>query len=89
MQAEILNLLEDLRRERGLTFIMVSHDLAVVAHMCERLLVMRHGETSRRPTAAALRAGAGVERLHARADPREPRLFAHGRPPRRRPQARL
>ena len=43
VQAEVLNLLEDLRRRRGLTFIMVSHDLAVVTHMCERLMVMNQG----------------------------------------------
>ena len=45
VQAEVLNLLEDLRHRRGLTFIMVSHDLAVVTHMCERLMVMQRGQT--------------------------------------------
>jgi peptide/nickel transport system ATP-binding protein len=45
VQAEVLNLLEDLRRRRGLTFIMVSHDLAVVTHLCERLMVMQRGQT--------------------------------------------
>jgi len=45
VQAEVLNLLEDLRTRRGLTFIMVSHDLAVVTHLCERLMVMQRGET--------------------------------------------
>ena len=45
VQAEVLNLLEELRRRRGLTFIMVSHDLAVVTHMCERLMVMQRGRT--------------------------------------------
>jgi peptide/nickel transport system ATP-binding protein len=45
VQAEVLNLLEELRRRRGLTFIMVSHDLAVVTHLCERLMVMQRGET--------------------------------------------
>ncbi|MGB3409188.1 MAG: ABC transporter ATP-binding protein [Jannaschia sp.] len=44
IQAEVLNLLDALRTERGLTYILVSHDLAVVAHMCERLLVMQHGQ---------------------------------------------
>ena len=45
VQAEVLNLLEDLRRQRNLTFIMVSHDLAVVTHLCDRLLVMQRGKT--------------------------------------------
>jgi len=45
VQAEVLNLLETLRTKRGLTFIMVSHDLAVVTHMCERLMVMQRGCT--------------------------------------------
>nr|WP_312470096.1 ABC transporter ATP-binding protein [Brucella sp.] len=44
VQAEILNLLEQVRRDRKLTFVMVSHDLAVVTHMCDRLAVMRNGE---------------------------------------------
>ncbi len=43
IQAEVLNLLDRLRRDRGLTYVLVSHDLAVVAHMCDRLLVMQHG----------------------------------------------
>ena len=44
VQAEILNLLVDLRSEHKLTFLMVSHDLSVVGHMCERLAVMKDGE---------------------------------------------
>ncbi|QRM30489.1 ABC transporter ATP-binding protein [Microvirga sp. VF16] len=58
VQAEILNLLDDLRRRLGLTYILVSHDLAVVAHLCERLLVMRHGEAVEETTSTALRSGA-------------------------------
>ncbi len=45
VQAEVLNLLEELRARKGLTYILVSHDLAVVAHMCERLMVLQNGET--------------------------------------------
>ncbi|WP_172327573.1 ABC transporter ATP-binding protein [Mangrovicoccus sp. HB161399] len=43
VQAEILNLLADLRDERGLTYVMVSHDLSVVGHLCQRLAVMQSG----------------------------------------------
>lgn len=44
VQAEILNLLADLRNEHRLTYLMVSHDLAVVGHMCNRLAVMKDGD---------------------------------------------
>ena len=43
VQAEILNLLSDLRRDHGLTFFMVSHDLPVIAHLCDRIAVMQQG----------------------------------------------
>lgn len=43
VQAEVLNLLADLRTKRNLTYLFVSHDLAVIDHMCERLAVMQHG----------------------------------------------
>ena len=44
IQAEILNLLNRLRQELKLTFVIVSHDLAVVSYMCDRLAVMRNAE---------------------------------------------
>jgi peptide/nickel transport system ATP-binding protein len=43
VQAEVLNLLEQIRRDRKLTFVMVSHDLAVITHMCDELAVMQNG----------------------------------------------
>jgi ABC-type dipeptide/oligopeptide/nickel transport system ATPase subunit len=43
IQAEILNLLKDLREREKLTYIVVSHDLAVVAHLCDRVAVMQNG----------------------------------------------
>ena len=45
VQAEVLNLLSRLRAERDLTFLMVSHDLAVIDHMCDRILVMQNGKS--------------------------------------------
>ncbi|BHH85433.1 ABC transporter ATP-binding protein [Desulforhopalus sp. 52FAK] len=44
IQAEVLNLLHDIRMERKLTYLLVSHDLAVVSHMCNNVLVMNRGQ---------------------------------------------
>ena len=54
VQAEVLNLLEEVRRRRKLTFLMVSHDLAIITHMCERLMVMQSGEAVETLTASQL-----------------------------------
>ena len=56
VQAEVLNLLETLRARRGLSFLMVSHDLAVVTHLCERLMVMQRGRSVEQLAAADLAA---------------------------------
>jgi peptide/nickel transport system ATP-binding protein len=61
IQAEVLNLLERLQQERGLTYVLVSHDLAVVAHMCERLIVMQNGRTVEELSREALRAHRAAE----------------------------
>jgi peptide/nickel transport system ATP-binding protein len=57
VQAEVLNLLEQVRRDRNLTFVLVSHDLGVVTHMCERLAVMQNGAVVERLTSRNLAAG--------------------------------
>ena len=61
VQAEILNLLTRLRREHELTVVLVSHNLAVVAHMCERLAVMNAGRVVEEMTVERLRAGQPTE----------------------------
>ncbi|HSI40257.1 MAG TPA: ABC transporter ATP-binding protein [Xanthobacteraceae bacterium] len=57
VQAEVLNLLEQVRRDRNLTFVMVTHDLGVVTHICQRLAVMRSGRMVEELTSADLVAG--------------------------------
>ena len=55
IQAQILGLFEQLRREIGLTLILISHDLAVVRYLCDEVVVMQHGRVIEHgPTAAVL-----------------------------------
>ena len=44
IQAEVLNLLMDVRRDLGTTYVFVSHDMGVISHMCDRVAVMKQGQ---------------------------------------------
>ncbi|MEN4693320.1 ABC transporter ATP-binding protein [Pantoea agglomerans] len=66
VQAEILNLLSDLQQQENLTYLMVTHDLGVVAHLCHRVAVMQQGkvlETLYVPTLVADRAAMPYTRM--------------------------
>lgn len=58
VQAEILNLLKGLREAKGLTFLLVTHDLPVVSFLCDRLAILRAGQIEETTDVATLRSGA-------------------------------
>ena len=66
VQAEVLNLLAQLRLARGVTMVMVGHNLAVVTHLCAMVGVMQAGELVETVSADNLRAGR-VRHPHAAA----------------------
>ncbi|HEV7371337.1 ABC transporter ATP-binding protein [Arenibaculum sp.] len=61
VQAEILNLLRRLRADHGLTYVLVSHNLAVVSYMCDRLAVMNRGRVVEEMGVDELKRGAARE----------------------------
>ena len=44
IQAQVLNLLNDLKDEFGLTYLFISHDLSVVKYMSDRMMIMKNGK---------------------------------------------
>jgi peptide/nickel transport system ATP-binding protein/oligopeptide transport system ATP-binding protein len=44
VQAQIVNLLQDLQEQFGLSYLFIAHDLAVVEHISDHVLVMHHGK---------------------------------------------
>ena len=44
VQAQVLELMDDLKREHNAGLVLITHDMGVVARMCDRVIVMRHGE---------------------------------------------
>ncbi len=61
IQAEILNLISRLRRSYRLTSILVSHDLGVVAHLCNRIAIMQNGKLVELLEVESLRRGKAKE----------------------------
>ncbi len=55
IQAQVINLLEDIKRELGLTYLFISHDINLVAYMCDNIAVMYKGKiVEQAPTARLL-----------------------------------
>ncbi|MGA0582803.1 MAG: oligopeptide/dipeptide ABC transporter ATP-binding protein [Castellaniella sp.] len=52
VQAQILNLLKELRRAHGLTYVLISHNVSVVRHLCDRVAVMYLGQVVEQGPAA-------------------------------------
>ena len=100
IQAQIINLLDDLRTEFGLTYLFIGHDLSVVRHLCDRVAVMYLGKLVEiaderravRPSVPPLHAGAAVggaaARSGGRAGARAPGPAGRGAEPAQ-PAARL
>jgi len=68
VQAQILNLLLDLQDRRGLSYVLISHDIDVVRHMCHRVTVLCRGQV--------VEEGAAAEVIDAPSEPYTRRLVA-------------
>ena len=54
VQAQVLGLMQDLQERLGLSYLLISHDLAVVGHLCDEVLVMHQGTVVERGAPQAL-----------------------------------
>ncbi|MGE6338408.1 hypothetical protein ACQKEU_16360, partial [Acidovorax sp. NPDC077664] len=54
LQAQVLNLMQDLQHEFGITYMLISHDLAVVNHLCDEVVVLYQGRIVERGSPAEL-----------------------------------
>jgi len=91
IQAQIVNLLEDLQEAEGLTYLFISHDLKVVQHICDRVAVMYlgrivelaaaatlYGDPTHPYTRALLSAVPRIERADPHTPPRRERIILTG-----------
>ena len=79
VQAQVLNLMLALQRDFGLAYLFISHDLAVIDHLCDEVLVMQAGRVVERGTPEALFTGAShpyTRRLLAAAPHARPAVAA-------------